>query len=174
MRFMASSGELAADLDSFLRSGSRTKPGMATSANGSEWNSISARARGSQNPMRTTSTARALGQLLAGAKEQFVGREADEPLAVGDDLEGTGAVLPELHRMGDGSGLADQVAGGGEELDDPLLGLNSGLADQLAVGPPGLAGVHRLPLRLTPLDVTEAAVVAHDRSHGQAELPPPH
>ena len=49
-------------------------------------------------------------QLLAAAKKQFLGREADEPLAVGDDLEGTGAVLPEFHRMGDRPGIANHVA----------------------------------------------------------------
>ena len=47
----------------------------------------------------------------------------DEPLPVGDDLERAVAVLPELHRVGDRRGLADELARLAEQLDDARLRL---------------------------------------------------
>ena len=42
----------------------------------------------------------------------------DEPLAAGDDLERTIALLVELHRVGDRARVAEQVAGLAQHLDD--------------------------------------------------------
>ncbi len=79
-------------------------------------------------------------QVPAPLQQPFaVGEQADEPLAAGHDLQRPVAVLVELHRVGDRPGLADQVARGPEQADDPAPGLGGGLAGQLV---PGRAGGH--------------------------------
>ena len=61
---------------------------------------------------------------------------ADVPLPAGHDLEGAIAAFVELDRMGDGPGLADQVARLGEQLDHGALRRLDGAAGD---GPPGRA-----------------------------------
>ncbi len=58
---------------------------------------------------------------------------AHVPLAAGDDLERAVALLVELHRVRDGLGLAEQLAGVGQQLDDALLRLLHRLAGQLGI-----------------------------------------
>ena len=48
--------------------------------------------------------------LVAPRQEHVLRRIPDEPLPVGDDLERALALLPELDRVRDGTGLADQIA----------------------------------------------------------------
>ncbi len=59
-------------------------------------------------------------ELLAPGEQLVLVRVADEPLLARDDLERAGAVLPELHRVGDRADLAVDRAGLGEQLDDAL------------------------------------------------------
>ena len=89
---------------------------------------------------------------------------ADEPLVGGDDLQRAGAVLPELDRVADGPGLALHVAGLGQQLDDPRLGLLDGLARQLVVVALGGGRIGGLPPRLAPRDRAQPAVPLDDRA----------
>ena len=61
---------------------------------------------------------------------------ADVPLPAGHDLEGLVALLEELDRVGDGAGLAVNVAGLGEDGCDLGAGRRGGLAGQSGVGSP--------------------------------------
>ena len=89
---------------------------------------------------------------------------ADVPLAGGDDLEGALALLEELHRVGDGPGLADQLARLGEELDHALLGAVDGAPGDLGVGGGVDAGGSVGHDAAAPVD---------DGPHRQVQLPPP-
>ena len=112
-------------------------------------------------------------QLLAAGQHLVLRRVADEPLLAGDDLERAGAVLPELHRVGDGPDLAVEQPGVGEQLGDAGLGLLGGLAGQLVVGGLGGGRVGRLPARLAPGDRAQTAVALDDGADRQRQLPPP-
>ena len=89
---------------------------------------------------------------------------ADVPLAGGDDLEGALALLEELHRVGDGPGLADQLARLGEQLDHALLGPVDSAPGDLGVGSgvDALGGVGH-----------QTAAPVDDGPHRQVQLPPP-
>ena len=65
----------------------------------------------------------------------------DVPLAAGDDFQWLVALLEELHRMGDGLGLADQFAGLSEDLHHLGLGREDRLSGQTGVGGPAGLGV---------------------------------
>jgi hypothetical protein len=108
-------------------------------------------------------------ELLA-AGEQLVAQVgvpaavAQVPLPARDDLERPVAALVELHRVGDRLRLAEQVAGLGQQLHDPLLRLLDALAGQLGVRLHG----HALGRRRH-----EAAVPADHAADRQVELAPP-
>ena len=89
---------------------------------------------------------------------------ADVPLAGGDDLQRALALLEELHRMGDGPGLSDQLARLLEQLDRALLGAVDGAPGDLGVG----GGVD--PLWRVGHD---AAAPVDNGPHRQVQLPPP-
>ena len=65
----------------------------------------------------------------------------DVPLAAGDDFQRFVTLLEELHRMGDGLGLADQFAGLSEDFHHLGLGREDRLASQAGVGGPAGLGV---------------------------------
>ena len=112
-------------------------------------------------------------ELLAPGQHRLLVGVADEPLVGGDDLERPVAVLPELDRVGDGAGLARDVAGLGQQLDDAGLGLLDRLAGQLVVGGLGGDRVGRLPAGPAPGDGAEPAVALDDRADAEPELAPP-
>ena len=92
----------------------------------------------------------------------------DVPLAGGDDLERTVALLEELHRVLDGLRLALEVAGLAQQLDDGLLRREHRLAGELGVRlAAGLGGDRRGRLG------QDAAVEADDGAVREVELPPP-
>src|SRR5207248_4584062 len=107
-------------------------------------------------------------QLLAPRQEVVPEIERpDEPLPAGDDLERTLAPLVELHRVGDRAGLAHEVAGGGEQLDDTRSGPPHRKPLELAVGAAGSLGVVALPTRRSPRQRLEAAVPTDHGPHGE-------
>ena len=93
---------------------------------------------------------------------------ADVPLAAGDDLQRAAAALVELHRVGDRSRVAAQVAARPQQLDHLRLRLLHGLAGQPRVGLTGVVGGE--PGRCGGDD---AAVAADDAARRQVELAPP-
>ena len=112
---------------------------------------------------------------LAPALDQLVAvvERADEPLAAGDDLDRTLALLEELHRPRHRLGVADQLAGRLEQLDDPFAGLVDRQPGELGVGRSGGVRVLGLPALLAPGHLREAAVGAQHRAHRQPQLAPP-
>jgi hypothetical protein len=102
-----------------------------------------------------------------------MGEGLHEPLARRHDLEGTVTLLEELDGVGDGSGLAHQVAGGGEEFDDAGLGLLDGPAGELGVGGGGGGRVVRLPALGAEGHRQEPAVAPDDAAGRQLQLAPP-
>ena len=98
----------------------------------------------------------------------------DEPLAAGDDLERTIALLVELDGVRDRPRLAEQVAALAQQLDDARARLDGRQPGELVVVPAARArGSVALPARLAPRDRLERAVRLDDRAHRQAELAPP-
>ena len=84
--------------------------------------------------------------LTAARKQIFpIVHRLDEPLTARDDLEGTVALLEELHRMRDGPGVAEQVAGFAQQLDDAGAGFGGGETRELIVGLLRAARIARLP-----------------------------
>ena len=75
--------------------------------------------------------------------------------------------------MGDRAGLAGEVAGLGEQLDDPRPGSADGQALELPVAALGGRWIVALPPRRAPRQGLEAAVPPDHGPHWQAELPPP-
>jgi hypothetical protein len=93
---------------------------------------------------------------------------ADVPLPAGDDLERPVAALVELHGVGDGAGVAVELAGIAQQLHDAGLRLLRGLPGQLGVR--GAAGLGGDGLgRLGP----QAPVALEHVADRQVELPPP-
>ena len=94
---------------------------------------------------------------------------ADVPLPGCDDLERAAAAFVELHRVDDRLGVAHHLAGGGEHLDHPLLGLLGGEAGDLHV---------RLAAHVggDPLGhlAREAAVEPDECTRRQVQFAPPH
>ena len=93
---------------------------------------------------------------------------AEVPLARRDDLERAVALLVELHRVGEGLRIADQLAGLLQQLDDALLGAEDRQAGELRVR--RLRGIRHDRLRRLGDD---ASVLAEDRAVREVELAPP-
>ena len=112
---------------------------------------------------------------LLATREQTVAQPKgrDEPLARGHDLQGSLALLVELDGVRDGPRLAEERAGGGEQLDDGGLGLLHGPARELGVGLVGRGGVVGLEAGLPERRGLEAPVAADERTQGQPEVAPP-
>ena len=95
---------------------------------------------------------------------------AQVPLAAGEDLEGTVALLEELDRMGDGTGLTVELARSAKQFDHPGLRLLHRSAGDLGEGVDRGGSCRLDPLRRLGQD---PPVVGDDRPGWEVQLPPP-
>ena len=97
----------------------------------------------------------------------------DEPLAARHDFEGTIALLVELHRMGDGPRVAQQVAGGTELLDDLRARLGGRQPREIIIMTLRAVRVVGFPPRSAPRDGAQCPVGVDDGPHRKTQLAPP-
>ena len=114
------------------------------------------------------------GDLLAALKEHLAHRHGrDEPLARGDDLERSIALLEEFDRVCDRPRLAEELTVLLEQLDDAGLSLLDRLALELGVDRTGAGYVVALPARLAEGGDAHPPLAGDEGPSRQIELSPP-